>query len=44
MWVLGAGIMLGGLLGAAFAGVVPGLALMVVGAGLAYALSAQAES
>ena len=44
MWVLGAGIMLGGLLGAVFAGVVPGLALMTVGAGLAYVLSAQAES
>lgn len=43
MWALGAGIMLGGLLGATFAGVGPGLVLIIVGAGLAYGFGTKAE-
>lgn len=43
MWVLGAGVMLGGLLGAAFAGIGPGLIMMAIGAGLGLCASWQAE-
>lgn len=43
MWVLGAGIMFGGLLGAAFAGIGPGLIVMMVGAGIVFLTSWQAE-
>lgn len=43
MWVLGAGIMLGGLLGAVFAGIGPGLVVMAIGAGLVFLTSWHAE-